>query len=297
MTFRDIWLKFLSLLENPIFVRILIVVLGLFFIWILVRMLRFRWLVQIRDIDNRHRARKLAAFGGYFISIVLIASVYSDQLSGLTVILGAAGVGIAFALQEVIASFAGWLTIMFGGFYRTGDRVQLGGITGDVIDIGMLRTTLMETGQWVSGELYNGRIVRISNSFVFKEPVFNYSADFPFLWEEIYFPIRYGSDYDLAREIITNITNQLVGHFAVEAHKTWDPMLRKYMIEPAATEPMVTMTANEHWVKFTVRYTVVYNKRRTEKDKLFDAVIKAIEATNGKVRIGMDALELRPPCD
>jgi small-conductance mechanosensitive channel len=61
-----------------------------------------------------------------------------------------------------------------------GDRVQLGGIKGDVMDIGVLRTTIMETGQWVDGDLYNGRIV-LANSYVFKEPVFNYSGDFPFM--------------------------------------------------------------------------------------------------------------------
>ena len=128
-------------------------------------------------------------------------------MGGLTVALGVAGAGIAFALQEVIASFAGWLAIMFGGFYKTGDRVQLGGIKGDVMDIGVLRTTIMETGQWVDGDLYNGRIVLITNSFVFKEPVFNYSGDFPFLWDEIKIPIQYGSNYDLATEIIQLAAN------------------------------------------------------------------------------------------
>ena len=297
MNFREIWLKFIALFENPVFVRIFVVLVGLFVIWLIVRMLRLRWLVQIKDIDNRHRARKLAGFAGYLISIFLIAGVYSDQLSGLTVALGAAGVGIAFALQEVIASFAGWLTIMFGGFYRTGDRVQLGGITGDVIDIGMLRTTLMETGQWVNGQLYNGRIVRIANSFVFKEPVFNYSADFPFLWDEIYIPIRYGSDYKLTRQILEQIANDIVGHYAKDANDTWEPMLRKYMIEPASTEPMVSLTADENWAKFTIRYTVAYNKRRSVKDKLFEAIIVSLEATEGKVRIGINAIELRPPFD
>lgn len=75
----------------------------------------------------------------------------------------------------------GWVAIAFGGFYNPGDRVQLGGIKGDVIDIGMLRTTLMETGEWVDADLYSGRIVRIANSFVFKESVFNDSAECPFL--------------------------------------------------------------------------------------------------------------------
>ena len=80
--------------------------------------------------------------------------------------------------------------ILFGGFYKTGDRVQLGGIKGDVMDIGVLRTTVMEIGQWVDGDLYNGRIVLVANSFVFKEPVFNYSGDFPFLWDGIKIPIQ-----------------------------------------------------------------------------------------------------------
>ncbi|MBP2284691.1 small-conductance mechanosensitive channel [Flavobacterium sp. CG_23.5] len=104
--------------------------------------------------------------------------------------MGVAGAGIAFALQEVIASFVGWLAILFGNFYNTGDRVQLGGIKGDVMDIGVFRTTIMAIGQWVDGNLYTGRIVLIANSFVFKEPVFNYSGDFPFLWDEIKLPIQ-----------------------------------------------------------------------------------------------------------
>ncbi len=100
--------------------------------------------------------------------------------AGLSVALGVPGAGIAFALQEVIASVASWVAVSFGNFYSPGDRVQLGGIKGDVIDVGVLRTTLMEMGEWVNGDLYNGRIVRVANSFVFKEPVYNYSADFPF---------------------------------------------------------------------------------------------------------------------
>lgn len=95
--------------------------------------------------------------------------------------IGVASASIAFALQEVIGSIAGWIAISFGNFYAPGERVQLGGIRGDVIDIGILRTTLMELGEWVASDLYTGRVVRIANSFVFKQPVFNYSGDFPFL--------------------------------------------------------------------------------------------------------------------
>jgi len=125
-------------------------------------------LIKIKDNDNRYRAKKFSNFIGYIFTILLLTIVFSDKLGGLTVAFGVAGAGIAFAMQEVIVSFAGWIAIMFGGYYKTGDRVQLGGINGDVMDIGIIRTTIMETGQWVDGDLYNGRIVFIANSFVFK---------------------------------------------------------------------------------------------------------------------------------
>lgn len=98
---------------------------------------------------------------GFILAVFLISIIYSEKLSGLTIVFGVAGAGIAFALQEVIASLAGWVAMSFGRFYKVGDRVQLGGIKGDVIDIGMLRTTLMECGGWINGDLYNGRIVRV----------------------------------------------------------------------------------------------------------------------------------------
>ncbi|NJN78831.1 MAG: mechanosensitive ion channel [Saprospiraceae bacterium] len=132
--------------------------------------------------------------------VIAILVVFSNQLTGFTVFLGVAGAGIAFALQEVIASVAGFIVIHSSNFYSIGDRVSVGGIKGDVIDIGILRTSLMEIGDWVDGDLYNGRMTRVANSFIFKEPVFNYSGDFPFLWDEVKVPIKTNSDYQYARE-------------------------------------------------------------------------------------------------
>ncbi|MCF8267456.1 MAG: mechanosensitive ion channel family protein, partial [Ignavibacteriales bacterium] len=179
--------------------------------------------------------------------------VYSDKLGGLTVALGVAGAGIAFALQEVIVSFAGWLTIMFGGFYKSGDRVQLGGIKGDVMDIGVLRTTIMETGQWVDGDLYNGRIVLVANSFVFKEPVYNYSGEFPFLWDEIKIPVQYGSNYEKANEIFLEIAGEETSNLSGKSKENWESLKNKYRLENAQTDPMISLVANDNWVEYTIR--------------------------------------------
>jgi small-conductance mechanosensitive channel len=247
----------------------------------------------IRDSDARYRSRKFVTFAGYLVAILAVGAIFSSQFGALTVAFGVAGAGIAFALQEVIASVAGWVAIAFGNFFKVGDRVLLGGIRGDVIDIGILRTTLMECGDWVEGDLYNGRIVRIANSFVFKEPVFNYSGDFPFLWDEMVIPVRYGSDRVLARQIIEDTVHEHVGAYAEWAKRSWTTLVQKYRIEDASVEPVITMTADENWMTFTVRYVVDYKKRRTTKDTLFTTILDAIDGTDGNVQVASASMDVR----
>lgn len=281
-----------SYLYNPTVGKIVTFLIGVAIIWILINLLQKRLFTKIKSNDNRYKAKKISSFIGYVLTIIFLTIVFSDKLGGFTVALGVAGAGIAFALQEVIASFAGWLAIMFGGFYNTGDRVQLGGIKGDVMDIGVLRTTIMETGQWVDGDLYNGRIVLIANSYVFKEPVFNYSGDFPFLWDEIKIPIQYGSNYEIAQEIILNAGNSIAEELTEASKQQWHSLQNKYRLEEAQTEPMVSLVANDNWAEYTLRYVVGYKKRRATKTILFTKIMKDIEATNGKVSMASATFQL-----
>jgi small-conductance mechanosensitive channel len=208
------------------------------------------------------------------------------------VVFGVVGAGVAFALQEVIASFAGWVAISLGQFYKPGDRVQLGGIMGDVIDVGVLRTTLMECGDRVKADLYNGRIVRIANSFVFKEPVFNYSGDFPFVWDEITVPVKYGSDRTLARDIFQRVVDEVVGEYIIPAKAEWNKMVHKYLIEEQRIEPAVTLIANDNWLEFTIRYVVDYKRRRGIKDQLFTQILDEIDKTEGRVALASTTFHL-----
>lgn len=279
-------------LFNPTVGKIATVFLGIIIIWLIIKAIQRNLLSKIKDNENRYRAKKFGSFIGYFLTIVLFTIVFSEKLGDLTVALGVAGAGIAFALQEVIASFAGWLAIMFGGFYKTGDRVQLGGIKGDVMDIGVLRTTIMETGEWVDSDLYNGRIVLIANSFVLKAPVFNYSGEFPFLWDEIKIPIQYGSNYEKAKEIFEQVGELIAGDLTLQSRKKWTSLQKKYRLEDARTEPMVSLTANDNWVEFTLRYVVSYKKRRATKSELFTQILKRVEATNGEIKFASATFQI-----
>lgn len=284
--------QFSRLLFNPTVGKLTVICIGIGVIWAIIKTLQRNLFSKIKDNSNRHKAKKFSSFIGYFLTILMVTIVFSDKLGGLTVAFGVAGAGIAFSLQEVIASFAGWLAIMFGGFYKSGDRVQLGGIKGDVMDIGVLRTTIMETGQWVDGDLYNGRIVLIANSYVFKEPVFNYSGDFPFLWDEIKIPIQYGSNYDRTTELLNQIGRDVAGDLTQQSQKKWQELQDEYRLEDAQTEPIVSLTANDNWVEYTLRYVVSYKKRRLTKTELFTRILKSIEATNGDIKFASATFHL-----
>lgn len=239
----------------------------------------------ISSTSVRYRTRKFINVLSYFFVIILIMATYSNKLQGLSVLLGVAGAGIAFAMQEVITSFAGFIAINFSHFYKVGDRVLLGGIKGDVVDIGLLRTSLMEIGDWVDGDLYNGRITRVANSFVFKEPVYNYSGEFPFLWDEIKVPIKTDGDFEWATKTFYDILLETQKNYQQKAFSDWQKMKEKLMVENAQLKPMVKLTFNENWITFNLRYVVDYKERRSVKDIISRKVLNAIRNSNGKVQI------------
>lgn len=277
---------------DPLVVKFITAIIGIFIITLLVRFLRRSLSRYIQDSDTSYRLRKLITFIGYLVIALFITIVFSDRLGQLTLVFGAVGAGVAFALQEVIASLAGWVAISLGQFYKPGDRVQLGGIIGDVIDISILRTTIMEIGAWVKADQYNGRIVRVANSFVFKEPVFNYSADFPFVWDEITVPVKYGSDHRQARAILEQVAQEVVGEYIAQAQSTWQTMVHKYLIEDAKVEPMVTLVTNDNWMEFTLRYVVDYKARRVKKDQLFTRTLDEFLSTEGRVEFASATFHL-----
>lgn len=279
-------------LFDPTVGKLATILIGIIIIWLIIKAVQRNFISKLKDNNHRYKTKKISTFAGYLFSIVLITIVYSNKLGGFTIALGVAGAGIAFALQEVIASFAGWLAILFGGFYKTGDRVQLGGIKGDVMDIGVLRTTIMEIGNWVDADLYNGRIVLIANSFVFKEPVFNYSGDFPFLWDEIKIPIQYGSNYEQALNLFIDIAKRTVGDLTDKSQEKWNSLQKEFLLENAQTAPMVTLIANDNWVEFTLRYVVNFRKRRITKSELFTQILTEVEKTNGEIKFASATFHL-----
>lgn len=292
MQFPEISSGFYQLSENKVLKDFILILVALLVVVILSHFLKKLIETQVKDSSLRYKSKKLIGVFAFIVFTFFISIAFYDKLGKLTIIFGLTGAGVAFALQDVLISFAAWLSITFNNIFKTGDRIQLGGVMGDVIDIGVLRTTLMECGAWVDGDLYNGRIVKLSNSNIFKVPVYNYSLDFPFLWDEVKIQIRHGSSIQKTREIIENIANAELLDYAKQAQDAWNKVTRKYLIENAQVEPLLTMIADENFMIFTLRYVVAYNKRRITQSLLFEEIVTEIEKYPNEVSIASASFDI-----
>lgn len=247
---------------------------------------------RLPNAETRYKSQKIVETFGYFLLVVLTISYFTGNIKDLTLAIGLLTAGITITLQELILSVAGSLFIFFVKVYQPGDRIEINGIKGDVIDISSIYTTMMEIGQWVSSDNYTGRIVKLSNAFVFKGPVYNYSQDFPFIWDEITLPIRYGSDIELAKALTTKVAQQVLSDYVLESVEKWKDIVEKYYIEDAVVEPTLAIKLTDNWIEFNLRYIVDYKRRRMTKHRLNELINNAFEETGGKVLLASATFEL-----
>lgn len=278
--------------EHPTATMIIKYVVWVLLIIILLQFIRRSLRKRIPNAETRYKSQKIVETFGYFLLVVLTISYFTGNIKDLTLAIGLLTAGITITLQELILSVAGSLFIFFVKVYKPGDRIEINGIKGDVIDISSIYTTMMEIGQWVSSDNYTGRIVKLSNAFVFKGPVYNYSRDFPFIWDEIILPIRYGSDIELGKDLTIKVAQQVLSDYVLESVEKWKDVVNKYYIEDAVVDPTLAIKLTDNWIEFNLRYIVDYKKRRITKHRLNELINTAFEGTNGKVLLASATVEL-----
>lgn len=217
-----------------------------------------------------YTVRRVATYVITIISALLLIGIWIQRLGDLSVALGILAAGLAFALQEVIGSIAGWITILTGRPFTVGDRIETGGIRGDVIDIGILRTKLMEIGNWLSGDHNTGRIVTLSNAFLFKEPLYNYSAHLGFVWDEIRLPITYESDWKAAMEIMSRAVSEHPAYQRLipRAEEQRREVRRKLAVRMTPLEPRTFVKLTDNWIELGLVYPVDTDQRRAFRSEI-----------------------------
>jgi small-conductance mechanosensitive channel len=237
---------------------------------------------RLPDGPHIYTLRKATTYLINVVVALVILGIWVQHIGDLSVALGILAAGLAFALQEVIGSIAGWVAIITGHPFTTGDRIETGGIRGDVVDIAVLRTTLMEIGNWLSGDQNTGRIVTVSNAFIFKEPLFNYSRHLSYIWDEISVPVTYESDWQRAIQIMSDAAEQhpLYQELLPKAREQRRRMRREFAIKITPLEPRVFVRLTDNWIELGLVYPVDTDSRRSFRSQISQRILTEFAAAD-----------------
>lgn len=264
--------------------------------------------IYLRNPSDRLRFWMIQGvnIGTLLVLVLGFLSIWFDDPTRLATGIGLVTAGVAFALQQVITAIAGYIVILRGEMFTVGDRITLGGVRGDVIGIRLTQTTIMEMGQppavqnadpamWVRSRQYTGRIVNVSNAQVFSEPVYNYSRDFPFIWEEMSLPIPFNVDRDRVEQIMLTATQARTAEFIEDAGASIRHLARRHAIQPQSVEPRVYYRLTDNWLELTVRFIAPVRGVRDLKDELSrDMLTELDKAGIGLASATFDIVGLPP---
>lgn len=266
-----------------------------------------------RLITGRHRnervmfwTRQGASLAAAILAIVVVLSIWFDDPQRLTTGLGLFSAGLAVALQRVVTALAGYAVIMRGNTFTVGDRITMGGVRGDVIALTFTQTKIMEMGQppavqaadpamWVRSRQFTGRIVTVTNDKVFDEPVYNFTREFPFIWEEMTFPIPYRADRRRAEQILLECVAQEVDPIDRDSEPVRRALERRYFISVDDLTPRVFYRLTDNWLELTVRFIVGTHGVRPVKDAIARAVLEKFDEASIEVASATSEIVGMPP--
>jgi small-conductance mechanosensitive channel len=263
-------------------------------LWLLSKVIRagLRALFRGRqDVTASFWSRQAVHIVLTIVGVLFIVSIWFDQPGRIGSMAGLITAGLAVALTKVVTSLAGYFVILRSRVFNIGDRIAMAGVRGDVIALSFLRTTILEMGQppgeqgnepdvWVGSRQYTGRIVTVTNDKVFDEPIYNYSRDFEYVFEEMRIPIKFDVNRRRAEEILLDAARKHTTEMTKDAERAHESLRRKYAVAVTDLEPRVYYRLTDNWLELTVRFIAPTHGVRELKDKISRDILEAFDAEN-----------------
>lgn len=281
-------------LQNDVVIKLLVTVALLLLTALFVRLSGRLAQRYFSEPGRVYRSTRFSRRAGGFLAVLAVVIIWSPGLGDLWTLLTVVGVGIAIAMREVLLSIAGWMRITLLNTWREGDRVEIGGVRGDVIDVRLLRTTLMEIGGWVDADQSTGRIVHIPNSWVFAHAAYNYTHSFRFIWNELRITVTYRSNWRAARDIMIGHAEESAAIVEQQARDEINALSREFLVHYSIMTPFVYVRMTPNGVELTLRYLCEARKRRGSEHALSVVLLDDFRE-HGEIEIAYQMMGMTPP--
>ena len=261
---------FLSNFNDKYIHTFLVVIILIFIILIINKIIKYK----VSNISKRYKWYKLNTYIIGSLVIFILIPMWVNDFKSLFTFLGIFSAGLAIALRDVVINFFGWVYILSRRPFSSGDRIEIDGVKGDVIDIKLMEFTLMEVGNWVDAEQSTGRIVNIPNGKVLSMNTANFTKGFELIWNEITVLITFESDWKKAKSILNDIAQKN----SLEINKN----LKESIIHSARKNyqkltPIVYTKVKSSGIALTIRYLCKPRKRRTTSEKFWENILEEFE--------------------
>ena len=272
----------------PIVQKLLIAIAVVVVCLMILRLIDVYVIGRVQNVVYQYNLRRVSRLILALVIAFFVLTVFFQNWYTAVVSFGLISLILGFALQTPITSFIGWVYILVREPYRVGDRIKIGTVTGDVIDVNYLDTTLWEFGgDYLSTEHPSGRIVKFPNSSVLSTPVYNYTWPlFPYIWNEIKFHIAYNSDLEFVATTMKQVTEKEVGEAMMKQVVVFRQLLAQTPVNQLEVQerPVVMFRVAENsWIEAIVRYLVHPKEAGRVKSRLIVELLKELNAQPDRV--------------
>jgi small-conductance mechanosensitive channel len=219
-------------------------------------------------------ARRMTGYLLALLIIMVFAVFFLEDIKQIATVLGIASAAVVIALQDLCSAFAGWFVIVGSRKFVVGDRVEVDGMRGDIIDIQLLRTTLVEVNNWLGVDEPTGRVVLIPNNFVFKTKVFNYSHVHPFVWNKVDITVTYETPALDAQALLLKVLEEETATEFGDARKGAAAMETRYGVSETVYQPKIYMFLADSGVMFSLVYCCHYRRNGATRNRINKRIVE-----------------------
>lgn len=287
----DVYASWIVLVENreraalhrliESFLWILLVLVAVYLASRLIERLFTGMTAENKRIDT---LRAVAKFAAQAVGALVIAFLIFGMPNQTTTVLGLAGAGFTVAMKDFIVGFFGWFVLMGRNGLRVGDWVEINGVAGEVIEVGLLKTILLETGNWTDAGHPTGRRVSFVNTFAIEGHFFNFTTSGQWMWDELELTIPGDQEPYAIIDALQKLVEKETEENARKAELEWSHTTTRYRVQSISAKPAINVRPSGSGVEVTVRYiTRAYERYETRK-KLYAAVLELMHGKREAVK-------------